>query len=75
MIRVPSSPAPPFIEFKNVYMQYQSKSTYALRNVSFSIQEGQKVCFVGRTGSGKTSILNCLFRLFETSQGEVLVKG
>ena len=72
---MPSSPAAPFIQFKDVYLKYESKSSFALKGISFSIREGQKVCFVGRTGSGKSSILNCLFRLFQTTQGEILLNG
>lgn len=43
--------------------------TYALNGVNLKIKKGEKVAFVGRTGSGKTSILNLLFRMYEIEDG------
>lgn len=64
------------IEFSNVWLKYDPTSTnYALKNVSFKIERYQKVAFCGRTGCGKTSILNCLFRLYEINQGEIYFMG
>jgi len=64
------------IEFKNVWMKYdQSSDKFALKNLSFKIEKHQKVAFCGRTGCGKTSILNCLFRLYEINQGEIFFRG
>ena len=48
---------------------------FALRNFSISIKKGEKIAFVGRTGSGKTSILNILFRLYDHQLGEIFVEG
>lgn len=64
------------IEFKNVWLKYDQTSTnYALKNISFSIDEHQKVAFCGRTGCGKTSILNSLFRLYEIDKGDIYFMG
>lgn len=64
------------VEFKNVWLKYdQSSDKYALKNLSFQIEKNQKVAFCGRTGCGKTSILNCLFRLYEINQGEIYFQG
>ncbi|MBO7222487.1 MAG: ABC transporter ATP-binding protein [Clostridia bacterium] len=62
------------IEFKNVWFQYVP-DTWVLKNVSFKIEEGQTVAFVGATGSGKTTILSLLCRNYDIQQGEILLDG
>jgi len=61
------------IEFQDVVMSYLPTLPPALNGVSFKIQPGEKVGIVGRTGSGKSTTLICLFRLVEASQGKVFV--
>lgn len=63
------------IEFKNVSFRYPGASEYALRNVSFRIESGQTVAFIGSTGCGKTSVINLIPRLYDASQGQILVNG
>eukprot|EP01016_Furgasonia_blochmanni_P021957 TRINITY_DN2404_c0_g2_i2.p1 TRINITY_DN2404_c0_g2~~TRINITY_DN2404_c0_g2_i2.p1 ORF type:complete len:460 (+),score=71.36 TRINITY_DN2404_c0_g2_i2:66-1445(+) len=67
------------IIFDGVRMSYTSddasKTTWALNGVSFAIRKGEKVAFCGRTGSGKTSVLNALFRLYEIADGAIYVRG
>lgn len=64
------------VEFRNVWLKYDENSQhYALKNISFQIKPHQKIAFCGRTGCGKTSILNCLFRLYEIDKGEVFFMG
>lgn len=64
------------VEFRNVWLKYDENSeNYALKNISFQIKPHQKIAFCGRTGCGKTSILNCLFRLYEIDKGEVFFMG
>jgi ABC-type multidrug transport system fused ATPase/permease subunit len=46
-----------------------------LKDLSLKIKKGEKVAFVGRTGSGKTSILNILFRLYEIQRGAIYING
>ncbi|EAR92658.2 ABC transporter C family protein (macronuclear) [Tetrahymena thermophila SB210] len=46
---------------------------YALKNFNLKIRKGEKVAFCGRTGSGKTSILNCLFRLYDYQKGQIFI--
>ncbi len=46
-----------------------------MKNLSFKIEQHQKVAFCGRTGCGKTSILNCLFRLYEIDKGDIFFMG
>lgn len=47
----------------------------ALKNFSLKVKKGEKIAFVGRTGSGKTSIFNILFRLYDFQQGQIYVLG
>jgi len=63
------------IEFKNVSFSYGSESELALDNVSFSIEPGQKVAVIGATGSGKSSLVALIPRLYDTTSGSVLVGG
>jgi ABC-type multidrug transport system fused ATPase/permease subunit len=62
------------IEFKNVWFAY-SKDNYVLKNISFNIQQGEKVAFVGATGAGKSSIMNLLCMFYDIQQGEILIDG
>ena len=62
------------IEFKNVWFAYE-KDEYILKDVSFTINPGEKVAFVGATGAGKSSILNLIGRYFDIQKGEILIDG
>lgn len=62
------------IEFKNVWFAYE-KEDYILKDISFVIEPGQKIAFVGATGAGKSSILNLIGRYFDIQKGEILVDG
>ena len=53
------------IKFQNVYLKYSGATKYALAGVSFKILPGTKVGIVGRTGAGKSTILQALFRMTE----------
>ncbi|PWL38248.1 ABC transporter [Flagellimonas aquimarina] len=63
------------IEFRNVTFTYEDTNITALNNISFAIEAGQTVAFLGKTGSGKSSILDLVARLYDTSSGEVLIDG
>lgn len=62
------------IEFKHVWFAYDDQE-YVLRDVSFTIEPGQKVAFVGATGAGKSSILNLIGRYYDIQKGEILIDG
>ncbi|SCZ87513.1 BZ3500_MvSof-1268-A1-R1_Chr2-2g04979 [Microbotryum saponariae] len=63
------------IEFKQVEMAYRPELPPVLHGVSFIIRPGEKVGIVGRTGSGKSSIVMSLFRMVELSSGQIIVDG
>lgn len=62
------------IEFKNVWFAYEAEE-YILKDISFVIEPGQKVAFVGATGAGKSSILNLIGRYYDIQKGEILIDG
>jgi len=62
------------IEFKNVWFAYEDKK-WVLKDVSFKIKSGEKLGIVGYTGSGKTTIISLLLRLYEPQKGEILIDG
>jgi ATP-binding cassette subfamily B protein len=62
------------IEFKNVWFAYNDGDN-VLKNVSFEINPGEKVAFVGATGAGKTTIISLINRFYDVNNGEILVDG
>jgi len=62
------------IEFKDVWFAYEEEN-WVLRGVSFHVQPGQTVAFVGATGSGKTTILGLLCRNYDIQKGQILIDG
>ena len=61
------------IEFKNVTFKYDDTNITALKNISFVIEEGQTVAILGKTGSGKSTILDLIARLYDATSGEILI--
>lgn len=62
------------IEFDHVWFAYDGKN-YVLRDVSFVINPGEKVAFVGATGAGKSSILNLIGRYYDIQKGHIYIDG
>jgi len=63
------------IEFKNVSFKYPGFETYALKNVSFKLKIGQRLAVVGMNGSGKTTMIKLLCRLYDPTEGEITLNG
>lgn len=63
------------VEFKNVSFKYPSSDRYALRNVSFKLENGNSLALVGKTGSSKSTILKLIFRQYLPDEGEILIDG
>jgi ABC-type multidrug transport system fused ATPase/permease subunit len=66
-------PASGFIEFENVVMRYRPGLPPVLHGLSFKVSPCEKVGIVGRTGAGKSSMLNALFRIVEIERGRILI--
>ncbi|KAK7060894.1 hypothetical protein VNI00_000627 [Paramarasmius palmivorus] len=63
------------VEFRNVSFRYPDCEEYALRNVSFKIEKGQLCVIVGRNGSGKSTILKLIARLYDPEEGQIFIDG
>ena len=61
------------VEFKNVSFKYPDANEYLLKNISFKVNKGQTIAFIGSTGSGKSSLINLVPRFYDVTDGEVLV--
>ncbi|MCK0190177.1 ABC transporter ATP-binding protein [Arenibacter sp. F20364] len=61
------------IEFKNVTFTYEDTNITALNNISFTINKGETVAILGKTGSGKSTILDLIARLYDIDSGEILI--
>ena len=63
------------VEFKKVSFKYPDADEYVLKDISFKANKGETVAFIGSTGSGKSTLINLIPRLYDTTSGEVLVDG
>ena len=61
------------IEFKNVTFTYEDTNITTLNNISFSINKGETVAILGKTGSGKSTILDLIARLYDIDSGQILI--
>jgi ATP-binding cassette subfamily B protein len=63
------------IEFKNVSFTYEDTNIVALKNISFKVKKGETLAIMGKTGSGKSTILELIGRLYDVNKGEILIDG
>ena len=63
------------IEFKNVTFKYKNTKVNALDNISFSINQGETLAIIGRTGSGKSTLIKILLRLYDDYEGDIYIDG
>lgn len=63
------------IEFRNVYFKFNEESENVLEDISFSIKEGERIGIIGPTGSGKSTIISLIPRLYDIYKGEILIGG
>lgn len=61
------------VEFKNVSFKYPDADEYILKNISFKVNKGETIAFIGSTGSGKSTLINLVPRFYDVTEGEVLV--
>lgn len=64
-----------YVEFRNVSFRYPNTKAYALSNVSLKFRIGEKLAIVGMNGSGKTTFIKLLCRLYDPTEGEILLNG
>lgn len=63
------------IEFRNVSFRYPGNKEYTLKNINLAINSGEKLSIVGENGAGKTTLIKLLTRLYDPSEGEILING
>ena len=63
------------VEFQNVSFKYPDADEYLLKNINFKVNKGETVAFIGSTGSGKSTLINLIPRLYDATDGKVLVDG
>jgi ABC-type transport system involved in Fe-S cluster assembly fused permease/ATPase subunit len=71
----PNWPSEGKIDFDGVYLRYRPELPHVLRGLSFTIGAGEKVGIIGRTGAGKSSIAQALFRMVELDRGGIFIDG
>ena len=63
------------VEFRNVSFKYPDADEYLLRDISFKVNKGETIAFIGSTGSGKSTLINLVPRFYDVTDGAILVDG
>lgn len=63
------------LEFKNVSFKYPDGEDNVISDISFKVNEGETIAFIGSTGSGKSTLVNLVSRLYDCTEGEILING
>lgn len=72
---VEETPVEGKIEFKDVSFTYEDTNITALKKVSFTVEKGETLAIIGKTGSGKSTVLDLMGRLYDATDGEILIDG
>lgn len=80
IVTLPGAPAVPLpmregFRFENVGFKYPGSERWAVRNVSFTLRPGERIAFVGENGAGKTTLTKLIARLYDPSEGRILLDG
>ena len=63
------------VTFNNVGFKYPDAADYVLKDISFTVKQGETIAFIGSTGSGKSTLINLVPRFFDATEGEILING
>ena len=63
------------VTFRHVGFKYPDAADYVLKDVSFTVKQGETIAFIGSTGSGKSTLINLVPRFFDATEGEILIDG
>ena len=63
------------VEFKNVSFKYPDSEEYLLKDISFKVNSGETIAFIGSTGSGKSTLINLVPRFYDVTEGSILIDG
>ncbi len=63
------------VEFQNVGFKYPDAAEHVLRDISFTVRQGESIAFIGSTGSGKSTLINLVPRFFDATEGRILIGG
>jgi len=70
-----SQPIKGEIEFRNVSFRYNEEFPFVLKNINLKIKQGTTIAIIGKTGEGKTSLINLITRLYDVTEGKILIDG
>ena len=72
-VSIPTLKQGPDVEFKNVWFKYPNTEKYVLEDLNLKIRSGERIAIVGHNGAGKTTMVKLMTRIYQTTQGEVLI--
>ena len=73
--KLPISKKPPKIELINVSFKYPHSDKFVIRNLSLKIESGEKIALVGHNGAGKTTLIKLLSRIYQPTEGQIIING
>lgn len=72
-VKLPSLTTPPKIEFRNVSFKYPNADKFVFKNLNFKVNSGEEIALVGHNGAGKTTIVKLLSKIYQVTEGEILI--